>query len=191
MQKQVRELFAAEFSAATTTKHKTDLADQLLGHAKASSSPVELWTLATESMRLAAEAGDFDQTMAALELLGSKFQFSLLEIKLNAFAKLAPKISAGNAEAFAKASLIAFGEAFATGHHDAATRALAFAAAGARKAGSKELTNHVASLRSSLKEQEKAAKRVQPFLNRLETNPLDEEAALVLIQATLDLRDPR
>jgi hypothetical protein len=174
----LREVFAAEFTAATTAEKKRRLAETLAAESSKTSNPAEICALLDESGRLAIDAGDAELAFSSIDALGRKFSVDTFGTRFDALVKMAGKVAPSQAESLAETAISLASLAEEREDHTKVTKCLAVAAGLARKSKNQRLVQRVVQLGSEVRDRQKAAKETARLLDKLRTSPDDPDVCL-------------
>lgn len=176
----VRDIFAAEFTAATNVDAKSGLAKTLLAEAAKSADPEDVWALLSEAVRLAGDAGDVQLMGEGIDALADRFTFDPLPMRLESLTKAAARVPMPAAEAAARGALD-LANAFAErDDYQSAAKAAVIATSLGRKSRSQAVVVQAQQTQLQLREQEKTAKEVAELIQKHRGDPSNPGVCLAL-----------
>lgn len=145
-QQEVSAMFEAELSAAAEAADRAALAEKMFQRASEASDAAPLqFALLSEAARLAAQGGDFEQMLAALDLQAERFGTDAVESKSDILFESAKSTNGSEPnQKLATAALATSDEAVLLEQFDQAARLARIALGAARKAGNSELLKEAA-----------------------------------------------
>jgi hypothetical protein len=154
---EVKQLFEADYAAATNPAGKMALAAKLLQRAEQPSDTSKVrYILLSDAVKLAAEAGDFEAMSLALEKLGERYAVDTIALKAEAYFEAAKTTEGQEAnKALAAAALAACDEAVLLDKIDSALKIARTALAAARKSGDSELVKQCSAREREVRELKK------------------------------------
>lgn len=174
---EVKDIFRDDYARATTPQARLALAKQLLSHAEKTETSVERWTLYSESMRLASDAGDVDLCLEAIDNAASHFKIDD-DLRIDALAKLAPKATPERLDDLARMAFGLAKKATAAGDTTRSQRCMSLASGFARKAKNTAIVAEIARFQQTVRDEEKAAKERLAATAKLALNPSDPAVCL-------------
>lgn len=178
--KQVRELFEKEFSAAKKPADKVALASTLMRSAEDTrDDPAAMYVLMNIARTLAAEGGDATLALRAVTRLAAHFEIDERSEKLNALSRVV--VHASDASSLRTAYDAAYSlatEYAAEDKYDETTRALKVAQETARKAKEDEIARQLTARLSQVTAIRDQYRAVKDSLEKLQTDPNDADANL-------------
>ena len=175
---QVRDIFADNYAAAKTSIDKQRLATLLLNEAKTTRDDTDSWSLLSESMRIAADAGDATSTILAVDTLAAKYRVNSVSLRLDALAAVAAKSKPESAGGIAEAVLALLDEFQATSSESSLTKATSLAIAMAKKSKNPELVARAQKVQAGIRDEQKAAKESAVMIEKLKDFPNDPDVSL-------------
>jgi hypothetical protein len=175
---EVKEIFAEDYTRATTPPRKFALAQQLLGQVDKTTAAAEQWALVSEVMRLASDAGDIELSFAAIEKAGGLFAIDVDGLKLDAISKLATKAPLPALDGLARAALSIAQNATDAGNSAIATKSLSLASGLARKTKNRTLVAEATKIQQSARDYEKELREKAAIEAKLAAQPGDPEVCL-------------
>jgi hypothetical protein len=174
----IKDIFRDDYAGATTTERRQGLARQLLAQAGKTPAGVDRYMLLSESMRLAADAGDVEMTFNAIAQCAEQFAVDADSLKLDALGKFAVKASPQSLDGLARMSLALAKQAVESGKSQVAQKSLAFAAGFAKKAKNRSLIAEVTKFQQAARDSERDSKEIEAITAKLEASPNDSEVCL-------------
>lgn len=175
---EVKDIFRADYAAASTPQARLALAKQLLSHAEKTAALVDRWVLYSEAMRLASDAGDMDLCFEAIDTAAQQFAVDVDDLRVDALGKLATRARPEDLDALARASLATARKSVDSGNVPRAQKALSLALGFARKAKNPAFVADANSLQQTLRDVEKIAKEKTAMDSRLSANPGDADVCI-------------
>lgn len=175
---EVKDVFREDYALATTPSAKLVFARQLLSQAAKTTNLAEQWALYSESMRLAADAGDMELCFEAIDLASRKFIVDAIELKLDALSKLAVKAPLQAFDGLARAALAVAQNASDSENPQIASKSLSLAAGLARKTKNRTLAAEVTRLQQAIRDREKESRELAGIVAKLAANPSEPDICL-------------
>ncbi|HLX62411.1 MAG TPA: hypothetical protein VKX17_14130, partial [Planctomycetota bacterium] len=177
----IREINKDDFSKQTAEGRKA-LGQKLLQQAaEAKDDPAAQFVLLREASSAAAQGGDFDTALKAIDTLASTFDVDGLAMKADALAKAGAAITSPEAaKALAIAGLIAIDDAIAADNYPAAVKLLSAAESAARQSQNGSLVTRVQSRSKDAHALQIAFVKVKAAQQTLKNKPDDPEANSVV-----------
>jgi hypothetical protein len=178
--RRVRDVFAADVAAAKTPQQKSTLAQTMLSLAQDTQDDAECYVLLDGSRKIAVDAKDARTMDRAIQMLQVRFRLNLAKDRREALLGLA-KTSPLDGLGYVVDALIADAEKLKQADRlDDATEVAKAAAAAVRRGKDPAKQRQVTGLLDDLKNRAKEQAVIQPWLDRLASNPNDAEATLEL-----------
>ena len=175
---EVKDIFRDEYAAATTAQARIALAKRLVAEADKTSKPTERWVLLSESMRLAAEAGDAETCFEAIDKAAPQFAVDVAALKLEGLSKLVVKAPPQALDSLGRMALALAQKAIDAGDAQAATKSLAVASGVAKKTKNRALMAEITKIQQSARDQEKESKELAAITAKLSQSPGDPDVCL-------------
>jgi len=174
----VREIFAGEYTAATTPQKKSDLAKRLTEQVATTDDPVDRWTLLSEALRLATEGGDAATALPIIDRIPNEFDVERNASRLEALSRLAGKSTPTTAGDVGEAVLSVARDAEKVGDEDLAAKALTLGISLARKAKNADVLADATRLQQLAKDRQRLSRELDPLLKKLADDPANPELNL-------------
>lgn len=174
----IANLYKAEYDAAKTPEQKSALAKKMLQVGKDSKDdPTGRYVLFRLARDIAADAGDADTALAAVEETASLHELDILAVKADVLTKAVKAIKFPKQhQDLAPTLQSTFDDAVSQDRFDLAKTLNAVALNSARQARSAELVKQVVAQGKELEEIETEYQTVQEAFEKLKTAPTDPEA---------------
>ena len=174
----VKEIYADDYAAAGPPAKKAEFAKRLVEQARSTADHADRWTLLTEALRLATEAGDVATALPLIDRFPTEFAVERHASRLEALTRLATKSSGPTADEVASACLEVARDADKGGEEELVAKAVTLASGIARKTKNAGLLADATRLQQKAKERQKVAKELEPLLEKVRASPADPEANL-------------
>lgn len=174
----VRDIFASEYAAATTSQKKSELANRLAEQVATTADPVDRWTLLTEALRLATDSGDVSIALPIIERIPNEFNVERNASRLDALSRLAGKSAPASAAEIGGAVLNVARDAEKAGDDDLAAKSITLGLTLARKAKNADVLADATRLQQLAKERQRLSRELDPVLKKLADDPANPELNL-------------
>ena len=174
----IKDIFRDDYAGATTPENRQGLARQLLDQAEKTPAGADRYVLLTESMRLAAEAGDVELTFSVIAECAKQYTVDADSLKLDALGRFAIKATPQSLDGLARTSLTLAKQSVESGKLQTAQKSLLLAAGFAKKAKNRSLIAEVTKFQQAVRDTEKESKEIEAIVAKLEASPNDSEVCL-------------
>jgi len=175
---EIKDIFRADFAAATVPDRKASLARQLSLQAEKTAVVAERWALLGEAMRLASDAGDADLCFDLIGRTARDFDVDALNLKIDALSKLLVKADPAALDGLARTALALANAATEAGRPHSAAKCLSLASTLARKTRNRSLIAEITRAQQTTRDDERAAKELAAIQSKLTDNADDPQVCL-------------
>jgi hypothetical protein len=176
----IREVFAGDFSKAKTSKEQAALAAELISHSRETQDVSDAYALLEAARTLAIMAGDATIGTRVIAELERRYRIDGEALNVKMLEELATRATGPTLGPVVDGLLAAAVKTAGRGDPASAEDLLKTAAVAARKARDKQRQDAVLGELKRIREQVKAAEKLAPLVERLESNPNDSAAATLL-----------
>lgn len=178
VERAIRKTYGDDYAKAKSHPEKVTLAAQLRRMAEDSQeAPFRQYVLLRQASKVAAEAGEADQALAAVDLLDKIFAIDCLALKLDCLQAAAKAAgSTAQLEKVASEAKALLEKAIAVDRYDAAGQAADVGLSAGRAAKNRMLVKELVTRKKEIEEAAAAIAKIKPALAVLEEKPLDPQA---------------
>ena len=178
----IREVYKEEYGQAITAEKRTELAKKLLKKAEdTKDDPTNKFVLLRVVRDMAAQAGDVNTALQAVDEMAAEFSIDALEMNVQVLTKAASVLKKNDdQEQIVEEALTIINQAIAQDKYEVADRLGRLALLAAHKAKDVALVKRAKTRVKEIGEAAKAFEEVETAMKTLEEKPLDPEANLVV-----------
>ena len=180
--KLIRDVYRDQWDRAQKAEEKTALANKLSAQAvKSVDDPAGRFVLLRLARDVAAQAGDAETALAAVDLIGNTYEVDVLQMQLDCLQAVA-KAASGSSQikAVAQQAFALVDAAVAADNYETARCFGELADASARRARDFPLVKKIVARMKEVEESEKAYAEYRTALDRLDEKPTDPQANLMV-----------
>ena len=182
-EQRIREIFRAEFAAARTPEKRLALAEKLLQQGdETRDDPAARYVLFRLASVLAAEAGELDTALEAVDRIAAQYEANAPAMKADAVQKAVESGPGGeeSARRLVEAARSTAGEAVAADDYPTANRLARMAVAAARKTKDSALSREIGTWAREVERLEKRFEQLKKNLELLAQDPENPDANLAV-----------